>query len=75
MVLCAGRRRGGVGLPLAFVSALVTNTAYSLEHDAAAALWLAPLALVQAVTASGVAVLAFATARGHPSGGGPARLS
>ena len=86
--------------------ALVTNTAYSLEHDAAAALpplsphrpfrsaglllrdrrwliafaaetagWLmyvaalrlAPLALVQAVAASGVAVLAFATARGHPS--------
>jgi drug/metabolite transporter (DMT)-like permease len=95
-----------VGLALAFASALVTNTAYSLEHDAAAALpplsprrpfrsvrmllgdrrWLAafgaetagwlmyvaalrlaPLALVQAVVASGVAVLAFATARGHPS--------
>jgi tellurite resistance protein TehA-like permease len=32
-----------------------------------AALRLAPLALVQAVTASGVAVLAFVTARGHPS--------
>jgi drug/metabolite transporter (DMT)-like permease len=32
-----------------------------------AALRLAPLALVQAVTASGLAVLAFATARGHPS--------
>jgi drug/metabolite transporter (DMT)-like permease len=95
-----------IGLALAFVSALVTNTAYSLEHDAAAALpplsprrpfrsaqmllgnrrwllafgaesagWLmyvaalrlAPLSLVQAVAASGVAVLAFATARGHPS--------
>jgi hypothetical protein len=95
-----------IGLTLAFVSALVTNTAYSLEHDAAAALpplsprrplrsaklllrnrrwmlafagetagWLmyvaalrlAPLALVQAVAASGLAVLAFATARGHPS--------
>jgi drug/metabolite transporter (DMT)-like permease len=95
-----------IGLSLAFVSALVTNTAYSLEHDAAAALpplspgrpvrsanlllrdrrwllafvaesagWLiyvaalrlAPLALVQAVVASGVAVLAFATAHGHPS--------
>jgi hypothetical protein len=26
------------GLTAAFVSALVTNTAYSLEHDAAAAL-------------------------------------
>lgn len=95
-----------IGLALAFVSALVTNTAYSLEHDAVAALpplsprrpfrsatfllrnrrwliafaaesagWLlyvaalrlAPLAIVQAVTASGVGVLAFATARGHPS--------
>src|SRR5215510_16113484 len=95
-----------IGLTLAFASALVTNTAYSLEHDAAAALpplsprrpfrsakvllgdrrwllafgaesagWLmyvaalrlAPLALVQAVAASGVVVLAFATARGHPS--------
>jgi drug/metabolite transporter (DMT)-like permease len=93
------------GLSLAFASALVTNTAYSLEHDAAAAmpplsprrplrsarllvrnrrwmlafggetagwlmyvtaLWLAQLALVQAVTASGVAVLALVTARGHP---------
>ena len=32
-----------------------------------AALRLAPLALVQAVVASGVAVLAFATARGRPS--------
>jgi len=95
-----------IGLGLAFASALLTNTAYSFEHDAAAALpplsprrpfrsaelllrnrrwmtafalesagWLlyvaalrlAPLALVQAVTASGVAVLAFATARGRPS--------
>jgi len=95
-----------MGLTAAFASALVTNAAYSLEHDAAAALpplsprrpfrsarlllrdrrwllafaaetagWLmyvaalrlAPLALVQAVAASGVAVLAFATARGHPS--------
>lgn len=95
-----------VGLILAFASALVTNMAYSLEHDAAAAMpplsprrpfrsaqmllgdrrWLAafgaetagwlmyvaalrlaPLALVQAVVASGVAVLAFATAHGHPS--------
>ncbi len=94
------------GLTVAFASALVTNTAYSLEHDAVAtlpplsashpltsarlvlgnrrwllafgaetagwllyvaALRLAPLSLVQAVAASGVAVLAFATARGHPS--------
>ena len=94
-----------IGLSLAFASALVTNTAYSLEHDAAAAMpplsprrpfrsvrllvrnrhwmlafggetfgWLlyvaalrlAPLALVQAVTASGVGVLAVVTARGHP---------
>src|SRR5258708_3783754 len=96
-----------IGLVLAFMSALVTNTAYSFEHDAAAALpplsprrpfrsaeflfrdrrwlkafatesagWLlyvaalrlAPLALVQGVTASGVAALAFVTARGHPPG-------
>jgi drug/metabolite transporter (DMT)-like permease len=98
--------REWIGLALGFVAALVANTAYSLEHDAAAALpplsprhplraarilvrdrrwltafavetagWLmyvaalrlAPLALVQAVGASGVGVLAFATARGHPS--------
>src|ERR1700750_3126776 len=95
-----------IGLTVALASAVVPNTAYSLEHDAAAALpplsprrpfrsakmllrsrrwllsfgaesvgWLmyvaalrlAPLSLVQAVAASGVAVLAFATARGHPS--------
>lgn len=95
-----------IGLTVAFAAALVTNMAYSLEHDAVAALpplsprrplrsvrlllgdrrwlrafaaetagWLmyvaalrlAPLSLVQAVGASGVAVLAFATARGHPS--------
>ena len=95
-----------IGLTVAFASALVTNTAYALEHDAAAALpplsprrpfrsaelllhdrrWLAafaaetagwlmyvaalrlaPIALVQAVAASGVGVLAFATAHGHPS--------
>lgn len=95
-----------IGLTVAFAAALLTNTAYSLEHNAAAALpplsarrpfrsvrlllgdrrwltafaaetagWLmyvtalrlAPLSLVQAVGASGVAVLAFATARGHPS--------
>ena len=95
-----------IGLALGFVSALLANTAYSLEHDAAAALpplsprhplrsarlllharqwliafaaetagWLmyvvalrlAPLALVQAIGASGVGVLAFATARGHPA--------
>ena len=98
--------REWVGLTLAMVAAVVTNLAYSMEHDAAAALprmsprrplqgaillvrdrrwlvafaaesagWLtyvvalrlAPLALVQAVTASGVAVLAFATAGGHPA--------
>jgi hypothetical protein len=85
-----------IGLTVAFASALVTNMAYSLEHDAAsalpllsprrpfrsakfllrdrrwlaafgaetagslmyvAALQLAPLSLVQAVAASGVAVL------------------
>ena len=106
VVACPGMPQAWIGLTLAFVSAIVTNTAYSLEHDAAvalpplsprrpfrsaklllrdrrwliafvaesagwlmyvAALRLAPLALVQAVTASGLAVLAFATARGHPS--------
>jgi hypothetical protein len=95
-----------IGLGLAFASALLTNLAYSFEHDAAAALpplsprrplrsaelllrsrswmtafgmesagWLlyvaalrlAPLALVQAIGASGIGFLAFATARGHPS--------
>ncbi len=95
-----------IGLLFALASALVIDTAYPLEHDAAAALppltprrpfrsvqlllrdrrWLAafgtetvgwliygaalglaPLALVQAVVVSAVAVLAFATARGHPS--------
>src|SRR6201996_8638607 len=94
------------GLAMCFVSAIVTNIAYSLEHDAAVALpslsprhplqsvrlllgarpwliafaaetagWLmyvvalrlAPLALVQAIGASGGGVLAVATARGHPS--------
>jgi drug/metabolite transporter (DMT)-like permease len=94
------------GLALAFVAAVVTNAAYSFEHDAASALpplsprrpfrsvqfllrdrrwllafgietagWLiyvaalrlAPLSLVQSIMASGVAVLAFMTARGHPS--------
>jgi len=94
-----------IGLVLAFASALVTNIAYSFEHDAAvalpplsprrpfhsvryllhdrrwlkafgtetagwlmyvAALRLAPLALVQSIVASCVAVLAFVTARGHP---------
>jgi hypothetical protein len=103
---CSRMPPAWIGLVVAFASALVTNTAYSLEHDAAAALpplsprrpfrsawlllrdrrwllafaaetagWLmyvaalrlAPLSLVQAVAASGVAVLAFATARGHPS--------
>src|SRR5258708_16522128 len=95
-----------IGLVLAFMSALVTNTAYSFEHDAAAALpplsprrpfrsaeflfrdrrwlkafatesagWLlyvaalrlTPLALVQPVTASGVAAPAFLTPLTHPS--------
>src|SRR5260370_24913886 len=94
-----------IGLVLAFMSALVTNTAYSFEHDSAAALpplsprrpfrsaefllhdrrwltafgtesagWLmyvaalrlAPLALAQAVAASGGAALPLATARRPP---------
>ena len=95
-----------IGLLRGLFRRSLANTAYSLEHDAAAhcrryrraihssrarlccapgsgsprsppetagwlmyvvALRLAPLALVQAIGASGVGVLAFATARGHPS--------
>jgi len=48
-----------------WLAAFAAETAGWLMY--VAALRLAPLALVQAVTASGVAVLAFATARGHPS--------
>src|SRR5580765_844795 len=81
-----------IGLTIAFASAVVTNTAYSLEHDAAARLpplsprrpfrsaqvllrdrrWLIAFGAESAgwlmdVAASGVVVLAFRTARGHPS--------
>jgi hypothetical protein len=60
--------------PVAFVSALLGSrawvTAFGMETVGwllyVAALRLAPLALVQAVCASGIAVLAFVTARGHP---------
>ena len=48
-----------------WLTAFAAETAGWLMY--VAALRVAPLALVQAVTASGVAVLAFATARGHPS--------
>src|SRR5262245_12078613 len=48
-----------------WVIAFGTETAGWLVY--VAALRLAPLALVQAVCASGIAVLAFVTARGHPS--------
>ena len=48
-----------------WLTAFAAETAGWLMY--VAALRLAPLALVQAVAASGVAVLAFATARGHPS--------
>ena len=61
--------------PVAFVSALLRSrawvTAFGMETAGwllyVAALRLAPLALVQAVCASGIAVLALATARGQPS--------
>jgi hypothetical protein len=61
--------------PVAFVSALLGSrpwvTAFGMETAGwllyVAALRLAPLSLVQAVSASGIAVLAFATARGQPS--------
>src|ERR671934_3155144 len=61
--------------PLRFVSLLLgdrrwlagfaTETAGWLVY--VAALRLAPISLVQAVCASGIAVLALATARGHPT--------
>ncbi|MGZ8715860.1 MAG: hypothetical protein ACXWYO_02000, partial [Gaiellaceae bacterium] len=61
--------------PLRFVSLLfadrgwlvgfATETAGWLVY--VAALRLAPISLVQAICASGIAVLAFATAHGHPS--------
>jgi hypothetical protein len=47
------------------LTAFAAETAGRLVY--VAALRLAALALVQAVAAPGVAVLAFATARGHPS--------
>lgn len=95
----------GIGLTLAFISAIAVNWAYTREHDAAAAMprfsarrprqfvesllgsrrwllgfttetvgWLvyvaalrlAPLSLVQAVCASGIAVLALVSVHGHP---------
>lgn len=49
----------------AWVTAFGTETVGWLVYIAA--LRLAPLALVQSVCASGIAVLAFMTARGHPS--------
>jgi hypothetical protein len=60
--------------PVAFVAGLLGSrpwvTAFGTETVGwllyIGALRLAPLALVQAVCASGIAVLAFATARGHP---------
>jgi hypothetical protein len=60
--------------PVAFVLVLLRSrpwvTAFGTETAGwllyVAALRLAPLALVQAVSASGIAVLALATARGHP---------
>jgi hypothetical protein len=61
--------------PVRFVSLLLADrrwlTGFATESAGwlvyVAALRLAPISLVQAVSASGIAVLAFATARGHPS--------
>jgi hypothetical protein len=61
--------------PVRFVKLLVSDwhwlTGFALESAGwlvyVAALRLAPISLVQAVSASGIAVLAFASARGHPS--------
>jgi hypothetical protein len=61
--------------PVAFVSALLRSRPWVVAFGTETVGWLlyvgalrlAPLSLVQAVGASGIAVLAFATARGHPS--------
>lgn len=61
--------------PRQFLASLRANRAWLVGFGTETAGWLvyvaalrlAPLALVQAVCASGIAVLAFATARGHPT--------
>ena len=61
--------------PLEFVSSLLGNRRWLLAFTTESAGWLvyvaalrlAPISLVQAVCASGIAVLAFATAHGHPT--------
>jgi hypothetical protein len=61
--------------PRRFVSLLLADRAWLIGFGTESAGWLvyvaalrlAPIALVQAICASGIAVLAFATARGHPS--------
>ena len=61
--------------PLRFVSLLLGNRRWLLAFGTETAGWLvyvaalrlAPISLVQAVCASGIAVLAFATAHGHPT--------
>jgi drug/metabolite transporter (DMT)-like permease len=61
--------------PVRFVSSLLRNRrwlgGFAMETAGwlvyVAALRLAPLSLVQAICASGIAVLAFATAHGHPT--------
>lgn len=60
--------------PRRFVTSLLANRAWLVGFGTESAGWLlyvaalrlAPIALVQAVCASGIAVLAFASARGHP---------
>lgn len=61
--------------PVRFVSLLLGNRRWLVGFAAETAGWLvyvsalrlAPISLVQAICASGIAVLAFATAHGHPS--------
>src|SRR5229473_3161258 len=52
-----------IALVLALASTTLTNIAYLREHDAAAALALASLALVQTIGAGGIGVLAYLSAR------------
>lgn len=69
-----GMQRFSARRPLRFVTTLVRDRRWVVGFGVESASWLvyvaalllAPIALVQAVCASGIAVLAFLTAHGHP---------